>query len=124
MGYASFEDLEIWKKAHELRVKIFELTRDCFKNDQDLLRQLRRAAHSVSANIAEGHGVFHYLQNIEHLRRARGSCEEVKDGLIAARDFKYIEENNQQMLNREYNGLVNGINAYIRYLLDRKSESK
>lgn len=52
-----FQDLEAWKKARELTKKIYEVSaNESFRKDFALLNQIRRAAISVSSNIAEGFG--------------------------------------------------------------------
>ncbi|PIR76366.1 MAG: four helix bundle protein [Candidatus Magasanikbacteria bacterium CG10_big_fil_rev_8_21_14_0_10_42_10] len=49
----------------------------------NLVSQARRSACSICANIAEGYGRFHYQENIQYCRQARGSLDETRDHLIA-----------------------------------------
>jgi len=116
-----FQDLEIWQKAHRLRIEIYNLTKTYPRDAYYLRDQTNRAAHSAATNIAEGHGIFHYQQNIEHLRRARGSSEETRDDLIAARDMNLISKGIQSKYDFEYNELNKGINGYIRFLEKQKN---
>jgi four helix bundle protein len=51
--------------------------------------QMRRAAISITNNIAEGHGRFHYQENIQFMRQARGSLEEVLDDINICLDEEY-----------------------------------
>ena len=86
----SFEDLKIWKESHRLMLKVYQLTSTFPRSETYALTdQLRRAALSVSANIAEAHGRYHYLDKIKFLFNARGSLEEVRSPLMAARELKY-----------------------------------
>ena len=74
MGYKTFEDLEAYKLAREFRKKIFGLIRMLPDEEKyNLVNQMRRAATSLTNNIAEGHGRFHYQENIQFCRQARGS---------------------------------------------------
>ena len=52
MGYNSFEELDVWKRACRLAVKIYETLRDC--RDYGLKDQMTRSAVSMASNIAEG----------------------------------------------------------------------
>ncbi len=78
--FKSFEDLEVWRLAHELRLKVYTLTR--FLPDDEkygISSQIKRSATSVAANIAEGHGRYHFQENIQFCRQARGSLAETRD---------------------------------------------
>ena len=117
-----FEDLKIYQKARELRKIIFEITEKLPKDQDFVLKsQLRRASYSVCANIAEGMGIYHYAEKIQHLSRARGSCEEVKDGSNALLDFGYIKNAESDRFKKEYSGLIRGINKFISYIRKKKS---
>jgi four helix bundle protein len=90
----SFEDMDIWKKAQELGALVYDL---CDKNkavarDFSFKDQVKRAALSVSNNIAEG---FEYSNNNDFhrfLRIAKGSCGEVRNCLLFAIKVKYCTE--------------------------------
>jgi four helix bundle protein len=65
----SFEDLECWKAARELRIFVAEniISKFSIEEKYALTSQLRRSSRSVSDNIAEGYGRFHYQENIQFL---------------------------------------------------------
>ena len=117
----SFEDLDVWKIGREVRTKIYSLI-NALPNTENynLKSQMRRAAISVTANIAEGYGRFHYQENIQFLRVARGSLYELKDHLIACFDLKYITQKDYHdleekiLLNiRLIDGLIRNIKSKI-----------
>lgn len=118
-GY-SFEDLELYKAAREYRKQIFCLIRTLPAHEKyNLASQMRRAATSLTNNIAEGHGRFHYRENIHFLRIARGSLEEILDDLNICLDERYFAEEEIRPLKTEGYDLLHRINGYIAYLRRR-----
>jgi len=78
--------------------------------------QLLRAARSTTANIAEGYGRFHYLDNAKFCSNARGSCWEVLDHLIAARDEGLITNETLVRGREMVVSAVKLLNGYMNYL--------
>lgn len=63
---STFETLEVWKEARELRNEISKLTKKLPVNERFRLSdQMIRASRSVTANIAEGYGRYHFQENIQ-----------------------------------------------------------
>ncbi len=123
MAYQSFEDLNIWRKAREFRKSIRELVNQFPKEEKyRLTDQMIRASRSITANIAEGHGRFHYQENIQFCRTARGSLNEVMDHLIVALDEQYISAEQLDDYRNEIKEIERMLNGYIAYLKKRKSE--
>src|SRR5439155_10881361 len=85
-----------------------------------LANQMRRAAVSLTNNIAEGHGRWHYQENIHFCRIARGSLGEVIDDLNVCIDESYCAENVAAELKTEAYDIVRKINSYISYLRKTK----
>jgi len=89
-----FEDLQVWQKSRKLVVLIYQLTALLPKEEQfGLTAQIRRAAVSVSSNIAEGSARGSDKDFARFLLMAIGSAAEVKCQLILAKDLNYIVEN-------------------------------
>jgi len=78
--------------------------------------QLLRAARSTTANIAEGYGRFHYLDNAQFCSNARGSCFEVLDHLITAVDERLIDEPYLARGRELVGHAVRLLNGYMNYL--------
>ncbi|KKR51381.1 MAG: S23 ribosomal protein [Candidatus Curtissbacteria bacterium GW2011_GWA1_40_16] len=110
-----FKKLKIWQNAHELMLRVYELTNTFPKEETfNLTSQIRRAATSVSANIAEAQGRYHDAETIHFIYNARGSAEEVRSHLTACIDLDYISKKDFDKLEEEYIGLIKGMNSFIR----------
>lgn len=110
----SFQDLNIWKEAHQLALEIYKITRNFPKEEvYSLTSQLKRASISIPGNIAEGMGRNTTKELLSFLYNARGSLFEVIYYLILAKDLEYIKENVYNKLKERYNGLGKGINVFI-----------
>jgi len=118
-----FEDLEIFKLAKELANFIYDLTEGFPRAEKfSLTSQLRRAAISIFANIAEGHGRFHYRENVQFARQSRGSLSEVKGFLFFSFDRGYIGEEELNEYLSKHNILQIKLNNYINSLLRRLND--
>jgi four helix bundle protein len=121
--FRTFEDLEVYQIAREFRKKMYEVTRrlpDCEKFE--LASQIRRAAVSLTNNIAEGHGRYHFADQVRFFLGARGSLQELIDDLNVCHDEKYLESENVAELKKEGRRVLGLINGYLRYLRDRKAQ--
>jgi four helix bundle protein len=88
-----FKELKVWQKAHELALSVYLESRSFPKEElYGLTSQLRRAAISVGANIAEGCGRRSDGEFGRFLQIARGSASEVEYHLLLARDLKFMPE--------------------------------
>ncbi len=123
MNEYSFEKLEVYILAREFRKKIYKPIKELPEDEKyNLISQMRKAALSLTNNIAEGHGRYHYQENIQFLRQSRGSLEELIDDINACIDERYADENKLNNLKEEAYGLLKKINGYIKYLRIRKEE--
>ena len=88
-----FTHLYAWQKNHRLVLEIYQLTKKFPKDELfGLVSQTRRAVCSITGNIAEGYGRYHYKDKIRFYTIARGSSAEVQNYLIIAKDLGYITE--------------------------------
>jgi len=119
----SFEDLEIYKKAIEIRQAIWITVKSWPANEKYKLKdQIIRSTRKCPANIAEGHGRYHYQENIQYNRIARGSLTETQDHLNVAEECGYITKEKRDELKEKCITLIKMINGYIRYLNSKKKE--
>jgi len=114
----SFEDLDCWKACRALRLFIAREVVPILPQSEKhrLADQLLRAARSTTANIAEGYGRFHYLDNAKFCSNARGSCWEVLDHLITGSDENHIPAELLDKGRHMVNQAVKILNGYIHYL--------
>ncbi len=121
-----FEELEIWKIAHNLTLLVYHFTSRWPQTEKfNLISQTRRAAVSTELIIAEAQARYFYKDTIRMLYEARASAEEVRNCLLIAKDLKEIDFWAQEYdnMSSEYIKVVRGINGYINYL-SRKYTSR
>jgi four helix bundle protein len=108
----SFEDLLVWKKAHAYVLEVYRITK-VFPNSElfGLTAQMRRAAISMPANIAEGFKKRTAREKIRILNIAQGSLEESRYYLILAEDLGYA---NTAMFRPKLEEVSKMLEAYIR----------
>ncbi|GAH74367.1 unnamed protein product [marine sediment metagenome] len=118
-----FEGLEVYQEARTLRARIFRLSRQLPAEEKFVLvAQMRRAALSVTNNIAEGHGSRSYRHNMSYLYRARGSLNELLDDMSACEDQGYFKKEHLDDLRRSAEPVAKLINGYVAYLRKRLRE--
>ena len=121
----SFKDLEVWKSARELRKSISNLAKNFPKEEKyRLIDQIIRSSRSVAANIAEGFGRYHYQENIQFSRQARGSLNETLEHLICAFDEGYITEDVLKCQKEYIDNCLKLLNGYIAYLKRAAQKAK
>lgn len=120
----SFQDLKVWKLARKIRNEIFELVKKFPKTEKyRLTDQMIRSSRSISDNIAEGYGRFHYQENIQFCRISRGSAYELINQLLTAHDCSYISVEELDHHQSQVTDCMQLLNGYIRYLKRAKSAS-
>ena len=117
-----FTDLETWQLARELRQSVYAASK-AFPRDEafGLASQIKRAARSVTANIAEGFGRFSYQENIQFCRQSRGSVYEIRDHLITASVEGFVSKEKFGELDAKAISVIKLLNGYIRATTARKN---
>ncbi len=120
--FRTFEDLEVYRLARGFRKVMYAVTRRLPTHEKfELASQIRRAAVSLTNNIAEGHGRYHYLDQIRFLLQSRGSLLELIDDLNICADEKYLPPEEVVELKTQATAVHKLINGYIRHLRERKT---
>jgi four helix bundle protein len=119
-----FTDLVVWQAARALRRNIYLVCRGFPKQETfELGSQMRRAAVSVTANIAEGYGRFSYQENMQFCRQSRGSVYEIRDHLTTALDAGYITPEQYKQFDVQAISVIKLINGYLRATKQRQLQS-
>lgn len=120
--FRTFEDLEVYQAAREFRMAIYKVARRLPDAEKfDLARQMRRAAVSLTNNIAEGHGRYHYLDPIRFSLIARGSVEELLDDLNVCADEGYLGVEEIPPQKQQGWRVLQLLNGYVRSLRERQA---
>ncbi|PYI92667.1 MAG: four helix bundle protein [Verrucomicrobia bacterium] len=121
---ATFEDLKVYQVAREFRKAMYGVAKRLPDMEKfGLASQIRRAAVSLTNNIAEGHGRYHYLDQIKFTLQARGSLEELIDDLNVCADEQYVAIEEIGSLKQQGWRTRQLIDGYIRYLREQKNAS-
>ena len=119
--FRSFEDLECWREATKVRRNIKEILKQFPPHEKfGLTDNMRRASRSITQNIAEGYGRFHYQENIQFCRISRGSLFELIDQYITAQDEGYISVLEYKTGREQIDTALRILNGYINYLEKQK----
>jgi four helix bundle protein len=115
----NFEDLVVWKRAHAFVLEIYRITRD-YPNDEkfSLVSQMRRAAVSIAANIAEGFKKRTPRDKSHFYNISQGSLEELRYYLILSADLGYLKTSEDlKVFTEEIGRMLNGL---IKSMQERK----
>jgi four helix bundle protein len=111
----TFEDLIVWQKAHRLVLSVYRTSAKFPRTElYGLISQVRRAAISIAANIAEGFKKRGPSDKARFHNIAQGSLEEVRYYLILARDLNYSVDDQLRELLEEVSRLLEAYSRRIR----------
>lgn len=113
----SYKDLQVWQEAMELVPSIYQAATSFPETEKfGLVQQMCRAAVSVPANIAEGHGSSHRKVFLNHLSIARGSLMEVETYLQLVEKLGFAKSNELQPLQSQFENVSRLLSGLIRSL--------
>lgn len=126
MTVMNLDKLEVWVRAKDFALIIYKEVVPHLPSDEkwNLTQQLKRAAQSVPANIAEGHGRFHFLDNVRFCYIARGSLTEVQSHITLAHELGYLSDEIYQRITTHAESIGKQLNNYIAYLKRSKQGEK
>jgi four helix bundle protein len=121
----SFTDLKAWKEGHRLVILVYKITvKFPTKETYSLVDQMRRAATSITSNIAEGFGRQTYKEKVQFYYQAQGSLIELKNQILIAKDVGYLSRKNLNQLVEQANSahqLLQGLISKSKTFVIRKS---
>lgn len=125
MGSKSYRDLVVWQKAVAVVTDVYRLT-ETFPSSElyGLTSQVRRAAVSVAANIAEGQGRNSTKDFLKFLSNARGSLYEVETHMVIARNLGYVAGGNAESICAKFDEVERLLAGLIRALAVRASDEE
>ena len=112
MSYSSFEDLEVWKRACKLAVRVYQVLHDC--RDYGLKDQMTRAGVSIASNIAEGAERGSSKDFVRFLHIAKGSAAELRTQVYIAHRIDILSIDQQIELVNELKSISRMIHALIK----------
>lgn len=126
MTVMNLDRLDVWVSAKDFAVMIYKDVIPRLPTDEkwNLASELKRSAQSVPANIAEGHGRYHYLDNVRFCYMARGSLTETQSHLFLAYELGFISEEIYNRMTVRAESIGKQLNTYIAYLKRSKQGDK
>ena len=113
----NYRDLKVWQKSIDLVVECYRLSERFPKTETyGLASQLRRAAVSVPANVAEGHARTHTKEYLHHLSIAYGSLTELETHLVIASRLKYVDSDSLKTILGKSGEIARMLSGLIRAL--------
>jgi four helix bundle protein len=113
---ADFGRLKVWQVAHSLVLDAYRVTAAFPRSEQfGLTSQIRRAAVSIAANIAESAGRNHSLDQARFLQIAKGSSKEVRCHFLIARDLGFLSLAEQQAADSRLNNIERMLSSLLSY---------
>lgn len=117
---SDYKDLDVWKKAHDLTLRIYKTTNEFPKEElYGLVSQIRRSAASIPTNIAEGRGSLYKNEFIRFLGVARGSACELEYQLILSKDLGFITEEDYNKYQQDIRQILKMLNGLIKSIQER-----
>ena len=113
------EELEVFKKSHQLTLNIYHVT-DGFPSSEKygLVTQKRRASASIAANLFEGSHRINRKEFRQFAGISKGSAGEMKYHLLLAKDLGYLPDNDYAVLKNELEEVSKMLNGLIKSLTD------
>jgi four helix bundle protein len=119
-----YNELRVWEKAHQLTLAIYKASTTFPKEElYGLTSQIRRAAVSIPANLAEGCGRDSQPELLRYTRIAMGSASELDYELRLAHDLNWLNESNYQQISNELTSVRRMLNAFSRKLMSNLQNS-
>ncbi|MCD4680880.1 MAG: four helix bundle protein [Bacteroidales bacterium] len=115
MPFKDFSEMPVWQKAFDLVMDIYKITKT-FPTEEKygLVSDMRRAATSVTNNIAEGFGRYERLDKTRFYKFSRGSCYELMNQNMVSHALCFLSENSKNELVNGYRDVISGLDSMIK----------
>jgi four helix bundle protein len=121
-GRRGFEDLECYQLALNVMINAHEMVKVLPREEKyDLAAQIRRSSKSVTANIAEGYGRYHFLESLRYYSIARGELNETLSHFISARTLDYIDQAYFDQIYKLVRSTESALNGFMNYVRKQKA---
>ncbi|MBN2610008.1 MAG: four helix bundle protein [Bacteroidales bacterium] len=123
MSYKDFTEMSVWQKAFKLLLRIYDLTKKFPKEEKyGIIDNTRRAANSVTNNIAEGFGRYEKYDKTRFYKISRGSAYEIVNQIMVSHALSYINNLENEELIKSYKEVIEELDMMIKSLetSDRK----
>jgi four helix bundle protein len=126
MTVMNLDKLEVWVRAKDFAIAIYKEVVPHLPADEkwNLISQLKRAAQTIPANIAEGHGRYHFLDNVRFSYMVRGSLTEIQSHPALAHDLGYLPDEIYKDMTSHAESVGKQLNNHIAYLKRSKQGEK
>ena len=126
MTVMNLDKLEVWVRARGFALAVYKEVVPQLPADEkwNLTQQLKRAAQIIPANIAEGHGRYHFLDNVRFCYIARGSLTEIQSHMALAHDLGYLSGDIYKRMTTHAESIGKQLNNYVAYLKRSKQGEK
>ena len=118
----SFENLIVWQRAHQFVLQVYKSTQNYPQDERfGLSSQFRRAAVSITANIAEGYKKLSKTDKLRFFNIAQGSLEECRNYVILSYDLGYSDKETDEMMRNSIEEVSKLLNAYCGSIVENKA---
>jgi four helix bundle protein len=116
-----FQSLDAWKKCQAVKPYFYYtiLPKLPSIENYNLNLQIRRAAVSITANIAEGYGWYHFTEGVQFYRISRSSLYELKDHLISCLELNYITQKEANIAINLIESAKTTLNGFIKFVNEK-----
>ena len=118
----SFENLIVWQRAHQFVLQVYKSTQNYPQDERfGLSSQFRRAAVSITANIAEGYKKLSKADKLRFFNIAQGSLEECRNYVILSYDLGYSDKETDEMMRNSIEEVSKLLNVYCGSIVENKA---
>lgn len=117
-----FTDLNAWQEGHKLVLMVYEITKNFPKAELfGLTNQIRRAAVSITSNIAEGFSRQSYKEKVQFYSIAQGSVTELQNQILISKDIYYINNDKFRTISEQaviVHKLITGLIKHSKFIIN------